>query len=238
MGTARRRGDACRKDDLLCDWASDAPAPASRAAAVRRCRCRLVRGDAGAAGTARRRASRARVDARGGRAAARREFGPETQLMEESREARGITLDRQGCRISRYGMRLMRRAPGFAAAAILTIALGIGATTAMFSVVYGIVLKPLPYRRAGSPGQPLDRLDQARFAARLRRHGERLRLEGAQPRVRGHCGAPRRRQFQPDRPRRARAVERLARLVESLSGARRYAAGRPGVHRRRRRDRP
>jgi len=45
----------------------------------------------------------------------------------------------------RYGVRLMRRAPGFAAAAALTIALGIGATTAMFSVVYGVVLKPLPY---------------------------------------------------------------------------------------------
>ena len=45
----------------------------------------------------------------------------------------------------RYGVRLMRRTPGFAAAATLTIALGIGATTAMFSVVYGVVLKPLPY---------------------------------------------------------------------------------------------
>ena len=45
----------------------------------------------------------------------------------------------------RYGVRLMRRAPGFAAAPILTIALGIGATTAMFSVVYGVVLQPLPY---------------------------------------------------------------------------------------------
>lgn len=42
-------------------------------------------------------------------------------------------------------MRLLRRTPGFAAAAILTVALGIGATTAMFSVVYGVVLKPLPY---------------------------------------------------------------------------------------------
>jgi putative ABC transport system permease protein len=46
----------------------------------------------------------------------------------------------------RYGVRLMRRTPAFAAAAILTVALGIGATTAMFSVVYGVMLKPLPYR--------------------------------------------------------------------------------------------
>ncbi|HEV8348373.1 MAG TPA: ABC transporter permease [Vicinamibacterales bacterium] len=46
----------------------------------------------------------------------------------------------------KYGVRLLARAPGFAAAAILTVALGIGATTAMFSVVYGVVLKPLPYK--------------------------------------------------------------------------------------------
>jgi putative ABC transport system permease protein len=77
--------------------------------------------------------------------AARREFGPVTQLMEQSRDARGVTLLTTLAHDLRYGVRLMRRTPGFAAAAILTIALGIGATTAMFSVVYGVVLKPLPY---------------------------------------------------------------------------------------------
>jgi putative ABC transport system permease protein len=48
----------------------------------------------------------------------------------------------------RYALRLLRRDPGFAAVAILTIALGIGATTTLFSVAYGVLLKPLPWADA------------------------------------------------------------------------------------------
>jgi putative ABC transport system permease protein len=80
------------------------------------------------------------------RDAARREFGPITQLVEESRDARGVAWASHLWQDLKYGVRLTTRAPAFAAAAILTVALGIAATTTMFSIVYGVVLRPLPYR--------------------------------------------------------------------------------------------
>ena len=51
-------------------------------------------------------------------------------------------------RDARFGIRLLRRTPGFTAVAVLTLALGIAATTAIFSVVYGTFFAPLPYRQA------------------------------------------------------------------------------------------
>jgi predicted permease len=70
-------------------------------------------------------------------------------LKDECREARvGRALETLGQDI-RYGVRVLRKNPGYSSAIILTLALGIGANTAIFSLIYGVFLRPLPYRDGG-----------------------------------------------------------------------------------------
>jgi putative ABC transport system permease protein len=79
------------------------------------------------------------------RAAVQREFGNVGHVKEVTREAwGGMWLERLLMDV-RYALRSMRRAPVFAVVATLTLALGIGANTAMFTVVRGILLRPLPF---------------------------------------------------------------------------------------------
>ena len=100
-----------------------------------------------------------------------RNFGPMEKHKEEAREARGVSWFEELIADLRYGARTLAKNPGFATLAILTLGLGIGANTAIFSVINGVLLKPLPYEngdRLVLLQQSAPRANQANFGVSIK----------------------------------------------------------------------
>jgi len=103
-------------------------------------------------------------------AAVRRQFGNELLVIESTRRQWGwIWLEQLGQDL-RYGVRMLARSPGFTLVALLTLALGIGANTAMFSVTHAVMLRALPFsepQRLVRIWESSDRLKQPFFAVSI-----------------------------------------------------------------------
>jgi hypothetical protein len=85
------------------------------------------------------------MSAEDARRAARIELGGVEQIKEAVRDQRGLPLLESLVAHARFGLRMLRKSPSSSAVVVLTLVLGIGATTAIFTVAYATLIAPLPY---------------------------------------------------------------------------------------------
>lgn len=146
---------------------------------------------------------RAGMSPKEARRAARVAFGGVERFKEESREESRPRFFEELAQDVRYGLRTLARNPGFTAVAVLTLALGIGANTAIFSVVDGVLLRPVPFDRAdrlmlvwetdrnsGTQREPASVPDFLDFAERSTRFEQLAALQGVEVNVTPADGEP------------------------------------------------